>query len=266
MTGGRSCGRRASWSTPATRQRTCRPPPTSSVCRSSKGASTAPSEPPPDFLWSMSSDLCLRLPQLLPRHRREVVLLVVGCVALPHDEDDLQPLRAQRPECPAMRMPPPPLLVVVRPGPLTRPEREERDLIDHVPQRLVAGDAEVHDPLLLPAPLGHRHGSSLGLEMPKRLPSPGGVAQAGPERRGRDAVVTDRQRPNPLRGRHTGEKILDRLPVLPDGRYDRRQLRHEASHQTGPWLARRGRARAAAVAGGPPRAPGSGSRSGDARG
>src|SRR2546427_12657684 len=116
----------------------------------------------------MSSDLCLRLPQLLPRHRREVVLLVVGCVALPHDEDDLQPLRAQRPECPAMRMPPPPLLVVVRPGPLTRPEREERDLIAHVPQRLVAGDAEVHDPLLLPAPLGHRHGSSLGLEMPKR--------------------------------------------------------------------------------------------------
>src|SRR5439155_25980487 len=35
---------------------------------------------------------------------------------------------------------------------------------------------------------------------------------------------------------------------------------------TGPWLARRGRARAAAVAGGPPRAPGSGSRSGDACG
>src|SRR5437867_10489948 len=107
-----------------------------------RGASPPFRNLPPDFLWFMSSDFCLRLPQLLPRHRREVVRLVVGCVALPHDEDDLQPLRAQRPECPAMRMPPPPLLVVVRPGPLTRPEREERDLIDHVPQRLVAGDAK----------------------------------------------------------------------------------------------------------------------------
>src|SRR5215831_4852571 len=31
----------------------------------------------PDFLWSMSSDVSLALPQLLPRHRRQVVLLVI---------------------------------------------------------------------------------------------------------------------------------------------------------------------------------------------
>src|SRR5439155_19607900 len=97
----------------------------------------------------MSSDLFLTLlPQLLTRHRRQVVLLVIGDLALPHDEDDLQPLGAQRPERLAMRMSPRPLLVVVRSGPLTRTEREERDLIDDVPQRLVAGEAELHDPLL----------------------------------------------------------------------------------------------------------------------
>jgi hypothetical protein len=75
--------------------------------------------PAPDFLWFMSSDFFLRLPQLLPRHRREVVLVVIRSVALPHDEDDLQPLCAQRPERLAMRMSPRPLLVVVRPSPFT---------------------------------------------------------------------------------------------------------------------------------------------------
>jgi hypothetical protein len=99
--------------------------------------------PAPDFLWFMSSDFFLRLSQLLPRHRREVVLVVIRRVALPHDEDDLQPLCAQRPERLAMRMSPRPLLVVVRARPFTRTEREERDLIDHVPQRRVAGEAEV---------------------------------------------------------------------------------------------------------------------------
>jgi hypothetical protein len=59
----------------------------------------------PDFLWFMSSDLFLRLPQLLPCHRREVVLVVIRGSALPHDEDDLQPLCAQRPERLAVRCP-----------------------------------------------------------------------------------------------------------------------------------------------------------------
>src|SRR3989442_8387549 len=166
----------------------------------------------PDFLWFMSSDFFLRLPQLLPRHRREVVLVVIRCLALPHDEDDLQPLCTQRPERLAMRMSPRPLLVVVCPGPFTRTEREERDMIDYVPQRLVAGEAELHDALLA-APLRQGHGSSRGLEMPKRLPPLGGVAQAGPERRGRDAMGTDPERPNPLPRPHAGEKNLDWLPA-----------------------------------------------------
>ena len=46
-----------------------------------------------DFLWFMSSDLFL-MPQLLPRHRRQVILLVIWNLALPHDKDDFQPLRA----------------------------------------------------------------------------------------------------------------------------------------------------------------------------
>ena len=48
-----------------------------------------------DFLWFTSSDFFLTLlPQLLPRHRRQVVLLVIGDLTFQQDEDDLQPLRA----------------------------------------------------------------------------------------------------------------------------------------------------------------------------
>ena len=136
--------------------------------------------------------------------------LVIRDLALPHDEDDLQPFGAQRPQRLAMRVSPCPLLVVVRSGPLTREHREERHLIDHVPQRLVAGEAELDDPLLA-APLRHGHGAGLRLQMAKRLPPPGGVAQAGPERRRGDAVLPDREGPRPLCRRHAGEKILDRL-------------------------------------------------------
>jgi hypothetical protein len=46
-----------------------------------------------DFLWFMSSDLFLT-PQLLSRHRRQVILLVIRNLALPHHKDDFQPLRA----------------------------------------------------------------------------------------------------------------------------------------------------------------------------
>jgi hypothetical protein len=41
----------------------------------------------------MSSDLFLTLPQLLARHGGQVILLVVRDLAMPHDEDDLQPFR-----------------------------------------------------------------------------------------------------------------------------------------------------------------------------
>src|SRR6516165_11230160 len=50
----------------------------------------------------MSGDFSRALPELLPRHRRQVVRLVIRHLALPQNEDDLQPLRAQRPERLAM--------------------------------------------------------------------------------------------------------------------------------------------------------------------
>ena len=127
----------------------------------------------------MSSDFFLTPPQLLARHRRQVVLLVVRDVALPHDEDDLQPFRAQRAERLAMRVSPRALLVVVRPRPRTRQQREERDLIDDVPQRLVAGEAEVDD-LLLAAPLRSRARRRRGLADAETTPSARGRPPGGP--------------------------------------------------------------------------------------
>src|SRR5438552_17704067 len=83
-----------------------------------------------DFLWLLSSDFFLSpLPQLVPRHRRQVMLLVIRDVAVPHHEDDLQPLGAQRSQGRMMIVTPRPLLVVVRPGPFTLPQREECHLI-----------------------------------------------------------------------------------------------------------------------------------------
>jgi hypothetical protein len=68
----------------------------------------------------MSSDFFVTLPQLLARRRRQVISLVVGKLALPHDEDDLQPLGTQRPERLAVRVSPGSLLVIVRASPFTR--------------------------------------------------------------------------------------------------------------------------------------------------
>src|ERR1700730_16970728 len=67
----------------------------------------------PDFLWCVSSDFLLRVPQRLPGHRRQMMLLAIRDVALPHDEDDLQPFRSQGPQRPAMPIAPRALLVVV---------------------------------------------------------------------------------------------------------------------------------------------------------
>src|SRR6266508_4636462 len=65
-----------------------------------------------DFLWDVSSNFFLRVPQRLARHRREVVRLVVCDLALPHDEDDLQPLGSERLQGVSMTVSPgPPPLV-----------------------------------------------------------------------------------------------------------------------------------------------------------
>src|SRR5438093_10957593 len=131
----------------------------------------------------MSSHFFLTLPQLLARHRRQMVLLVIRDLAFPHDEDDLQPFGAQRSQRLAVRVARLSLLVVVGAGPLTREQREERHVIDHVPQRLVTGVAELDDRLLLAASLRDRDGAGLRLQMAKRLPSPRSVPEAGPKRR-----------------------------------------------------------------------------------
>src|SRR5262245_4929882 len=75
-----------------------------------------------DFLWSKSSDFFLiSLPQLLSCHRRQMMLLVVWDLTVPHHENDLQPLGTQRPQRRMMIVAPRPLLIVVSPGPLTLP-------------------------------------------------------------------------------------------------------------------------------------------------
>jgi hypothetical protein len=42
-----------------------------------------------------------------------------------------------------MRVAPRPLLVVIRSGPVAGEQRQKGDLVDHVSQQLVAGEAEV---------------------------------------------------------------------------------------------------------------------------
>src|SRR4029450_5826312 len=119
-----------------------------------------------------------------------------------------------------VRVSPRSLLVVVRAGPLTREQREERHVIDHVPQRLVTRVAELDDPLLLATSLRHGDGAGLRLQMAKRLPPPGSIPEAGPERRRGDPVFTDREGSRPLRRREAREKIFDGLPILWDRRAD----------------------------------------------
>src|SRR3989442_778799 len=147
----------------------------------------------------MSSDFFLTLAQLLPRHHRQVVLLVIRDPAFPHDEDDLQPLRAQGAERLTIRVAPGALLGVIRSGPLAPSQREERHMVDDVAQRLVAGKAEPDD-LLLAAADRHGHRPGLRLQMPKRLPPARRVPQAGPEGWRRDAVVADGRAPTAATG------------------------------------------------------------------
>src|SRR3989442_4561972 len=110
---------------------------------------------------------------------------------------------------------PRPLLVVVRPGSFTLPQREECHLIDDVTHRLVTGESEPNDPLLA-APDCHGHSAGVPLEVLKRFPPPGGVPQEGPERRGGNPVLTDRQRPDPLPLPPARAKSVECLPILAD--------------------------------------------------
>ncbi len=94
-----------------------------------------------------------------------------------------------------MRVPPRTLLVVVRPRPRTRQQREERDLVDYVPQRLIAGEAELDDSCCLPLRLvtGTVPAWACRCRNDSHLPgaSPTGQSVSG------DAVLTDRHLVNP---------------------------------------------------------------------
>ncbi len=83
------------------------------------------------------------MPQVLARHQREMVVLIISNVAAPQHEDDRDPLRGERPHRGLVLMTARPLAVVVGPGPLAGFERAEGELLQGVAQVAVAREAEV---------------------------------------------------------------------------------------------------------------------------
>ena len=142
---------------------------------------------------------------MLPRHRGEVVRLVVGHLPGPEDEDDLEPLGGERADGVVMAVPPLSAPVIVRARPLALAERLEGELVDRLAQVQVAGEAEL-DGHLLTAAVGDGDGAGVSLEMAERLPATGGVAKLGIElRHGRAAPAAGQGR-GPLSRGHAGEK------------------------------------------------------------
>src|SRR2546426_3730755 len=97
---------------------------------------------------------------MLPGHRGEVVGLVVGHLPGPEDEDDLEPLRGERPDGVVMAVPTLPAPVVVRARPLALAQRLEGELVDGLAQVHVAGEAEL-DAHLLAAAVGDGDGAGV---------------------------------------------------------------------------------------------------------
>src|SRR5438046_6936247 len=141
----------------------------------------------------------------------EVVLLLVRGLTAPHREDDLQPLGREGAEGVVVTMAALPATVVVDAGPLTVPERQEGELVDHGAQVGVAGEAELDD-MRFAALLGHRDCPTMALQMLGGLPAARGIAELGPQRGDDRPALAARQRGRPLSRRHAGEKILDRPP------------------------------------------------------
>src|SRR5574341_1796809 len=127
------------------------------------------------------------LAELLLSHRRQMMLLPVWDTPMPQYEDDLQPLRPQRPQGGMVSVPPGPLAVVVGPGPLAVLERGEGELVQGGPQGLVAGEAEADVPVL-PTPHRHRDHPAVPLEMAEGGPAARRITELGPERRHRGPV------------------------------------------------------------------------------
>src|SRR5205807_1135209 len=117
-----------------------------------------------------------RLPQMLSRHRRQVMGLVIGDLAAPQHEDDLEPLRRERAERVVMAVAAAAAAVVIGARPLACLERLQGELVHGVAQVGVAGEPEQHGHVLAAA-VGHGDDAGVALEMAKGLPAPGGVAQ-----------------------------------------------------------------------------------------
>jgi len=75
------------------------------------------------------------LAEMLPGERCQMIRLVIRHLALPHHEDDLQPLRAERPQGLMVPVASSPVLFVVAPRPLALTQREEgqRMHVNHRP-------------------------------------------------------------------------------------------------------------------------------------
>src|SRR5439155_5873803 len=95
-----------------------------------------------DFLWRMSSGLSRRASELLSGDVGQMMFLTIGNAVPPHDEDDLEPLSAQRAQRLTMSMPARALLIVIGARPVAALERPEGQMIHDVAQGLVAGVAK----------------------------------------------------------------------------------------------------------------------------
>src|SRR2546426_4123333 len=177
-------------------------------------------------------ELSRRLPQMLPRHRRQVIGLVVGDPAAPQHEDDLEPLRGERPEGVVMPVAASAAPVVVRAGPFALLKRLKRELVDGLAQVHVAGVPEHHEDLLAAA-VGDGHGAGMALEMAEGLPAPGRVPELSIEPGNRGPAPAARQGRCPCRGRHPREKIGDRLPIRLDRAHGDVELRAQRADETG---------------------------------
>ena len=104
-------------------------------------------------------------PEMLPGDRCQVMRFVIGDPARPQDEDDLEPLGAERTQRVVMMLAAFAAPVVIRPGPLAVLERLQRELVDGGPQMAVAGKPEP-DRELLAAAVCHRGRPGVRLQVP----------------------------------------------------------------------------------------------------
>src|SRR5438445_10627816 len=97
--------------------------------------------------------------------------LVIGDLAAPQHEDDLEPLRRERAERVVMAVASAAAAVVVGARPLARLERLQGELVHGVAQVGVAGETEQHGHWLAAA-VGHGVDAGMALAYAAGLPAP----------------------------------------------------------------------------------------------